>query len=194
MYNSIVGIDEAGRGPLAGPVALGICMVSRDFDFGVFGVLRDSKKLSEKRREEVFKLMQDLKKQEKMHFAVALVPNTVIDRIGITRAIREGIMGVIKKLSVDSKSSFIYLDGGLMAPDEFKQETIIKGDEKIPVISLASIAAKVTRDRFMKDVASDYPQYGFEIHKGYGTKKHIEAIKREGLSNIHRRSFCKSLV
>lgn len=190
MYNSIVGIDEAGRGPLAGPVALGICMVSRDFDFGVFGVLRDSKKLSEKRREEIFKLMQNLKKQEKIQYAVALVPNTVIDRIGITGAIREGIIGVIKKLSVDSKTSFIYLDGGLVAPDEFKQETIIKGDEKISVISLASIAAKVTRDRYMKDLASDYPEYGFEIHKGYGTLKHRDAIQKHGLSDIHRSTFC----
>lgn len=188
----IIGIDEAGRGSLAGPVAVGVCAVSADFDFAVFQNLKDSKKLSEKRREEIFAQMQVLKKEDVLNFSVALVSNKVIDERGISFAIRKGIEGVLQKISADPKSK-VYLDGSLKAPKEFvNQETIIKGDEKIPVISLASIAAKVTRDRHMKKVALEYTGYDFEIHKGYGTAKHQNSIKLKGLCEIHRRTFIKA--
>lgn len=187
-YN-IVGVDEAGRGPLAGPVAVGVCVVDSNFNFSIFDNLKDSKKLSERRREEIFNIMVDLKKSGELNFAVALVSHNIIDTKGISYAIREGIKGALNRLKVDL-SSKIFLDGSLKAPEDFVyQKTIIKGDELVPVISLASIAAKVTRDKYMKKLAKDYPEYGFEIHKGYGTKFHKEAILKYGPSTIHRKTF-----
>lgn len=192
--NYIVGIDEAGRGPLAGPVAVGICKVSPDFDFSIFPNLKDSKKLSEKKREEFIEKMNQLKKEGVLDFAVALVSNNTIDNSGIVFAIKSGIKGLLEKLSI-SYDDKILLDGGLVTPMEFKnQETIIKGDELMPVISLASIVAKVSRDRYMKKISLDFPEYGFEIHKGYGTKKHTDAIRKHGLSTLHRKSFCKNFL
>jgi ribonuclease HII len=136
--------------------------------------------------------MQILKKEGKLNFSVALVSNKIIDGKGITYAIRKGIEGVLEKISAEPNVSKVYLDGSLKAPSEFiDQETIIKGDEKIPVISLASIAAKVTRDRHMKEVAKLYVGYDFEIHKGYGTKAHMNFIKSLGICEIHRKTFVK---
>ncbi len=193
MITHIIGIDEAGRGPLAGPVAVGACMVSEDFGFSIFKNLKDSKKLSEKRREEIFREMQVLKKEGKINFSVALVSHKTIDERGISFAIREGIKGVLQKLGARPQTVKIFLDGSLKAPEEFTdQETIIKGDELVPAISLASIAAKVTRDRHMVKLAETYPEYGFEIHKGYGTKKHGEQIALHGPCDLHRKTFLKS--
>jgi ribonuclease HII len=190
----IIGIDEAGRGPLAGPVAIGLCVVPVGFDFSIFNNLKDSKKLSEKRREEVFSQMKVLQKEKKLNFGVALVSNNIIDDRGISFAINSGIEGLLKKVKIDTKSVRVLLDGGLKAPQEYtNQETIIKGDEKEAVISLASICAKVMRDHHMTKLALEYPEYGFDIHKGYGTKKHIEVIKKYGLSIVHRRSFCGNI-
>jgi ribonuclease HII len=190
----ILGIDEAGRGPLAGPVSIGACVIPHDFDFSVFLNLKDSKKLSEKRREEIFLQMQTLKKEGKLDFSVALVSHTYIDSEGISFAIRKGIEGVLQKLKANPEITKIFLDGSLKAPEQFlNQETIIKGDELVPAISLASIAAKVTRDRHMIKIAETYPEYSFEVHKGYGTSKHIKMIAEKGLCEIHRRSFTRTL-
>lgn len=186
----IVGVDEAGRGPLAGPVSVGTLAVKDNFDFSIFKNLRDSKKLSEKRRDEFFKLIKKLAKEKKLAFAVSLVSEKIIDTKGISFAIKKGIQQNFKKLNI-ARASKIYLDGSLCAPAEFTdQQTVIKGDEKIPVISLASICAKVTRDEYMVRIAKKYPGYGFEIHKGYGTKQHITNIRKYKLSKIHRKSFC----
>ncbi len=194
----VVGIDEAGRGPLAGPVSVGACMVAKNFavqNFGkIFGILKDSKKLSEKRREEIYEQVKKLQEEGKLRYSVGLISNEIIDKKGIVFAINSALEGVLKKVAPDPKEVKIYLDGSLSAPKEYEQETIIKGDEKIPVISLASIMAKVVRDRYMKKIAKDYPEYGFEIHMGYGTKKHIEIIKKFGLSKIHRTTFCKNFI
>ncbi len=193
--NYIIGIDEAGRGPLAGPVSIGACMVPLNFDFSIFYNLKDSKKLSEKRREEIFEQMKVLKKEGALDFSVALVPHTIIDSRGISHAIREGIKGVLQKLKAEPKTVKIFLDGSLKAPEEFlNQETIIKGDELVPAISLASIVAKVTRDRYMVKAGREFPEYGFEIHKGYGTKKHGELIALHGPCEMHRKSFLKSFI
>lgn len=190
----IVGIDEAGRGPLAGPVSVGLVKLPENFDYKIFGQLRDSKKLTEKRREEIFEKMKLLKKEGALDFTVALISNNTIDASGIVFAIREGISGSIKKLNIELNTKFL-LDGGLSVPKEFKnQQTIIKGDELEPIISLASIAAKVTRDRYVVEKAKEFPEYGFEIHKGYGTLKHRDAIKKYGLSSFHRKSFCKTFL
>ena len=186
----IIGIDEAGRGPLAGPVAVGACALPENFDCKIFGLLRDSKKLSEKRREEIFAQMQALKKEGALNFSVALVSNKIIDDHGIVFAIKKGIEGVLQKLNLDPRNAMVNLDGGLKAPKEYlNQETIIKGDEKIPAIALASIAAKVTRDRYMKEASKECGGYGFEVHKGYGTKAHLVCIREKGLSAIHRKTF-----
>ena len=184
-----VGVDEAGRGPLAGPVAIGAFFVRRGTRLSYLG-LADSKKLSKEKRDEWFEKIRAWKLEGKADFAVSLVSPKVIDKRGITFAIRLGIRRCLKKLSVSSHGTQIFLDGGLRAPDEFrKQKTIIRGDEKVPVISLASIVAKVTRDRYMKRLSKKYPEYGFEIHKGYGTKVHIKNINKHGSSDVHRETF-----
>ncbi len=187
----IIGIDEAGRGPLAGPVSVGAFLASEDFDFSVLPFLGDSKKVTEKRRREIFKIIIDLEKKGEARFAYALISAKDIDARGIVRAIQKGIDSVLKKLEATEKHK-IFLDGGIRAPKEFPlQETVIKGDAKIPFISAASIVAKVVRDEYMTQIASKYPDYGFEVHKGYGTAKHIEVVKKKGLSEIHRKSFCR---
>ena len=193
MQKFLVGIDEAGRGPLAGPVSVGAVCVPADFDFSVLEGAKDSKQMTEKAREIIFKKMQELKKSGAINFVVALSSAQTIDTKGIVPAIRTALDGAIGMLKVNPAECKVLLDGGLKAPVEYtNQETIIKGDAKEKVIALASIAAKVLRDRHMVKIAEKYPQFGFEIHKGYGTKKHSNAIKEFGLSEIHRRSFCKA--
>lgn len=189
----VVGIDEAGRGPLAGPVAVGMVKIAADFDEAFFEGIRDSKKLSAKKREEWFLKAEEAQKAKLLDWAVSLVSEKSIDKLGIAPAIRSGMSRCLEKLAVAHEDT-IFLDGGLKLPKEFiHQETIIKGDEKIAVISLASICAKVLRDRYMIKLAEKYPVYGFEVHKGYGTKTHIATIKKHGSSDVHRKSFLKKI-
>lgn len=195
----IAGIDEAGRGPLAGPVSVGICHVSKNFTRDsyrkIFGLLKDSKKLSEKRREEIFEKIREVAKEGKIKWAVVLVSEKIIDKKGIVEAINIGIRKCLEKVGAEPLETQILLDGGIYAPKEFvNQKTIIKGDEKEPIISLASICAKVVRDKKMIKLSKIHKGYGFEIHKGYGTKMHCENINRFGLGAVHRKSFCKNLV
>lgn len=205
----IIGIDEAGRGPLAGPVAVGACLVSAKMtrkNLLARGLkkLNDSKKLSAKRREMWFTQMCEMQKMKTeksstLDFSVTLISNEIVDERGLSFAIRKAMMDSLKKLQkivcFAPAECLVLLDGGLRAPTEFIfQKTIIKGDEKEFAISLASIAAKVTRDAHMKKLAKKYPAYDFEIHKGYGTARHIAAIKKEGITPIHRRSFLKKIV
>jgi ribonuclease HII len=191
----VVGVDEAGRGPLAGPVAVGVAVVPRNFDWRFIPGVGDSKQVKEQDREKVVKIARALKRAGVIDFHVALVSASTIDRIGITNAVRQGIDICFKKLKPSPKKTEVKLDGLLKAPTEFlHQETIVKGDAKEKVIGLASILAKVTRDHHMVRIAGDYPPYAFEIHKGYGTKKHREAIMKHGLSKVHRRSFCRACI
>ncbi len=185
----IVGIDEVGRGPLAGPITLAYVACSiRNYKKN-FKKIRDSKKLSLRKREEWF---QHLKDHPNLEFGVASVGPATIDKKGISKAVKIAIKRLVSKLKF--KPKMILLDGSLYAPPEFTQKTIIKGDEKNPIIAAASIMAKVTRDRKMVRLAKVYPKYGFEIHKGYGTKLHMKLVRRHGLSKIHRRSFCTKLI
>lgn len=185
----IVGIDEAGRGPLAGPVAVGVVRIDVDFNKRFFKGIKDSKKLTEKNREVWFELVKKKKREGQIDFAVSLISEKIIDKKGIVYAIQLGINKCLVKLKI-SKDSTIFLDGGIRAPSNFiYQKTIIRGDEKISVISLASICAKVMRDRYMVRLSKKYPKYGFNIHKGYGTLKHRQNIKKYGLSKVHRESF-----
>ncbi|OGF81870.1 hypothetical protein A2W48_00765 [Candidatus Giovannonibacteria bacterium RIFCSPHIGHO2_12_44_12] len=199
MAKYIVGVDEAGRGPLAGPVTVGAIAVSiSNFKFPIFKNIKDSKKLSAKKREEWLSLFQN---NSKILYTVSSVSNSVIDKKGISHALRLAVRRCIDKLKtrlpdgqVENSDLKILLDGSLYAPSEYKQKTIIKGDEKIQIIAAASIIAKVTRDRRMVRLAQKYPQYDFHIHKGYGTELHCKLVKKHGLCDIHRRSYCSRLI
>lgn len=199
-YKYIVGIDEAGRGPLAGPVAVGVVALTAEFyqkyllQEDRIPVGRDSKKLTEKQRERWFAELKKDKKTGLLDYQVALVSNNNIDRLGIVPAINSGLSGCLSKLNLDPTECLVLLDGGLHAPRVFiNQQTIIQGDEKEAIIGLASVAAKVTRDHYMTKIAEQYPQYQFEKHKGYGTKLHFELILKHGLTPIHRRSFLRGV-
>ncbi len=191
----VVGIDEAGRGPLAGPVAVGAVKIGRNFNKKFFKGIKDSKQLTEEEREIWFDLAKEAHRKGELDFSVTLISNKFIDKHGISKAIKVGIERNLKKLNVPTKESHIFLDGLLKAPEEFiHQLTVIKGDEKVPVISLASVVAKVTRDRHMRNLAKKYPGYLFEKHKGYGTEDHRKAIEKFGPISIHRNSYIKGLV
>jgi len=190
----VVGIDEAGRGPLAGPVSVGVVKIPPNFNKNFFRSIKDSKKLTPEDRELWFALALEAKKEKLLDFAVSLVSEKIIDRKGIVYAVRLGIKRCFRKLDIKEDSQ-IFLDGSLKAPKGFlHQKTIIKGDEKIPVISLASICAKVTRDRMMVKISKKFPKFNFHQHKGYGTLAHRKALKKYGLTAIHRRSFLKNLT
>jgi len=193
---TIVGIDEVGRGPIAGPVAVCAFVI---FDEAIIDEIKnfavplfDSKQLSKRSRELWFDHLVGFQKQEKCDFCVSMVSANEIDRIGISKAIKKALAETLDILGCE-KEFLILLDGSLYAPAMFtNQITIIKGDEKEPVISFASIIAKVTRDRYMTEQAKKFPKYGFENHVGYGTQTHYEAIKKYGLTKLHRRSFLKN--
>jgi ribonuclease HII len=200
----IIGIDEAGRGPIAGPVAVGACKIEASHlaelsnelvETFMRGKLKDSKKLSEKKRAEIYAWMQNKQKAGKLSFAVSMGASKTIDREGIVPTINKAVSKVLTILANgQERDVLVKLDGGLKAPDAFKnQETLIRGDETEVAISLASIAAKVTRDKYMKRLSESHNAYGFDKHKGYGTRAHYEAIDEHGLISEHRRSFCKNI-
>ena len=192
MPSYLVGIDEVGRGPLAGPITLCALCVKNDFDFKNFSHIKDSKKLSPQKRDEWFEKISKLRADGQVSFALSSVDADEIDSMGLTYCIKKAIRNILSELKLDPKETEVRLDGSLYAPKEFIfQKTIIKGDEKEPVISAASIVAKVTRDKMMVKFSQKYPEYGFEKHKGYGTAMHQKAIRAFGLTPIHRRSFIK---
>jgi ribonuclease HII len=193
---SVIGIDEVGRGPVAGPTAVcALRLAIPTKEIRAFTVpLRDSKKLTQKQRELWYTQIGIWQKDGKCDFSVTMISAKIIDTIGITPAIRKALAASLLQVAKMNYQSIILLDGGLKAPCEFKnQKTFIKGDEKYPAIALASIVAKVTRDRYMQKQAKKFPEYGFETHVGYGTRKHYVAIKKYGLTPIHRRSFLKNI-
>ena len=196
----IVGIDEVGRGPLAGPVTLCAVVCDEKIYKTLFKnknlppVGKDSKKLKPKERETFEKYLKQLSKEGKIEFKVVHISNKIIDQKGISFSIKKAISECIKSVSINKDAKFL-LDGGLKAPPDFiNQKTIIKGDEKERIIAWASILAKVSRDKIMVGYGKKYPNYCFEIHKGYGTLSHRTAIKRLGLSPVHRRTYCKKLI
>ncbi len=195
MIRYIVGIDEAGRGPLAGPVSVAaVAIPIRQYHVLVryFSDAKDSKKLSPKQRESL--MMKIKKRSRSLSFSVSLVGNALIDRRGIVWAIRTAIKRCLIKLNVPPDGSRVLLDGSLKAPEKFSdQKTIIRGDDTVKIISLASIVAKVHRDRHIMRMAKRFPEYGFEIHKGYGTRHHLKMLRKHGPSAIHRRSFLTHL-
>lgn len=203
MKQWVIGIDEAGRGPLAGPVAVGAVLVPTDFDWDLILGVGDSKQIAAKKREALFRRAQTLKKEGKLNFAVVMVSAKQIDRKGIVPAINGAMAKALERLVVSPRKVLgetevmVKLDGGLKAPAEYLyQETIIKGDAKEMVIGLASIMAKVTRDRYMERIAAlpQFAPYDFAKHKGYGTKAHRAKIAENGLSAEHRATYCKNVI
>lgn len=195
----IVGIDEVGRGPLAGPVVLGFVKISVDHHDEVISILKqrdlnDSKKVSAQKRRVIFDMVKDFVDTYDITFCTTRAYAQTIDSRGLSDAITQCIRRGLKRLECCPKQTMVFLDGALRAPSTFQnQETVIKGDQKIPTISLASIIAKVTRDNYMEGISAQYPQYGFENHKGYGTTEHCKNIRKHGLSPAHRKSFCKKM-
>ena len=200
LMKMIIGIDEVGRGPLAGPVT--VCAVfceEKQYQKLKKSKLlprsgKDSKKLSEKEREEYSKILKSLKNGNKFFYAITHISNKIIDQKGISHAIKFAIEKNLKSLNVNDQPR-ILLDGGLKAPSNFKnQKTIIKGDEKEKIIAWASILAKVSRDKIMRKSHAKYLPYNFHINKGYGTLSHRMAINKHGICDFHRVSFCKNLI
>jgi ribonuclease HII len=188
----IVGIDEAGRGALAGPVSVGAVVMPITFDTGFFKGVRDSKQLSALAREKWF---LQLKENEELSFSVSFSSAAVIDGCGIVDSVWRALARALSRLACEPRETLVLLDGGLYAPEEYiYQETIIRGDESEPIISLASIIAKVKRDKYMTALSRSESAYGFERHKGYGTKEHFRMLKKHGISEVHRRSFLTRLT
>lgn len=184
-FTYIAGIDEAGRGPLAGPVVAAAVILGEDT---FLPYLNDSKKVTEKRRELLF----DEIKQTAIDYGIGIVSNTLIDEINILQATYTAMREAIGSLE---KTPDILLVDALHIPEtDIKQVGIVKGDTKSVNIAAASILAKVTRDRIMREYDKIYPKYGFASNKGYGTKAHIKALKEIGPCDIHRRTFIGNFV
>lgn len=184
-YEYICGIDEAGRGPLCGPVvAAAVILKKGDKIEGV----NDSKKLSEKKREQLF----DTIKERAVAYSVGIVDEKTIDEINILEATRLAMKKAVEGLSVEAEYALV--DAEKKVPIDIPYTPIIKGDALSESIAAASIIAKVTRDRMIIELDSKYPEYNFAKNKGYGTKQHTDAIKEHGLCPAHRRSFCKKFV
>lgn len=196
----LIGIDEVGRGPLAGPVILCAVLIPLKKSEKILKHLvslgvRDSKKLTEEKREYLFKEISILKNKGEIFVKTSSVSAKKIDEEGIGKSIKRSIKNILNRFSKKPHKCLVKLDGSLKAPEEYKyQETIIKGDDKEVIIAAASVMAKVTRDRKMKGYHKKFPEYDFHIHKGYGTLGHRNKIKKHGLSVLHRRSFCRSLI
>ena len=184
-YKYICGVDEAGRGPLAGPVCA--AAVIMDYELIIDGV-NDSKKLSEKKRESLF----DIIKQKAVSYGIAFASEKEIDQINILNATHLAMKRAVEALKV--LPDFVLVDGNRLPDLNIPAKSIIKGDSLSYSIACASILAKVTRDRFMIEQSSIYPEYGFDKHKGYGTKYHVEMLNRYGPCPIHRNSFLKKVI
>lgn len=184
-YKMIAGVDEAGRGPLAGPVFAAAVILK---DGAVIDGINDSKKLTEKKREALY----DIIKENAVAYAVYAVDEQAIDRINILNATHLAMNRAVESLS--KRADYVLIDGNSIKGMETPHETIVKGDSKSISIAAASILAKVSRDRFIVKMAEQYPEYGFEKHKGYGTRAHTDAILKYGPSPIHRKTFLKKLL
>lgn len=185
-FRAIAGIDEAGRGPLAGPVVVAGVIMPKD---SMIEGVNDSKKVSEKKREKLY----DQIIEEAISYSVAIIGQDCIDEINILNATKQGVTTVVEELDV--KPDLILVDALTHINTKgIPYDSVIKGDAKCYSIAAASILAKVTRDRIMRQWDEIYPQYGFAKHKGYGTSAHILAIKEYGLCPIHRRSFTKNFI
>ena len=185
-FNLVAGVDEAGRGPLAGPVCAAAVILPIDCE--IEG-LDDSKKISEKKREKLY----DIIIEKAVAYNIQLVDNVVIDDINILNATYLAMTNAVNNL--ETKPDFVLIDGNRLPPQlKIPSEAIVKGDSKSMSIAAASILAKVTRDRLMLELAKKYPEYEFERHKGYGTKLHCEKLREFGPCEIHRKTFIGKIL
>lgn len=184
-YPILCGVDEAGRGPLAGDVYAAAVILGEGV---TIEGLNDSKKLSEKKREELYDII--IEKADAYCVATATVEE--IDTLNILQATMLAMKRAVEGLGV--KPDHALIDGNKIPPIECGAEYVIKGDARSASIAAASVLAKVSRDRYMKKIAEEYPQYAFEQHKGYGTKLHYEKLREHGISDVHRRTFLKKLI
>lgn len=184
-YNLVCGVDEAGRGPLAGPVYAAAVILKEDEN--IEGI-NDSKKLSAKKREELF----DVITNKVLCYSIAFVGEKTIDEINILKATHLAMKQAVENLEI--KPDIVLIDGNSAPSLNVKTKTIVKGDAKSASIAAASILAKVARDKFMLKMAEVYPNYNFEKHKGYGTKLHRENILKYGPCEIHRKTFLKNIL
>ncbi len=185
-FKKVAGLDEAGRGPLSGPVVAAAVSIIANCKLKIadFKNLKDSKKLSPKKREEFYKI---LKKNPAIEWGIGKVSEKVIDKINILEATKLAMKKAVKNL--ERKPDFLILDGNFKIDSNIPQKPIIKGDEKVFSCAAASILAKVCRDRIMQRYHKKYPQYGFDKHKGYPTKLHLRMLRKYGPCKIHRISF-----
>lgn len=178
----ICGVDEAGRGPLAGPVCAAAVILPPHTEIPG---LNDSQKLSDKRRRELFPVIQE----KAIAYGIAFATEREIDELNILQATFLAMRRAIDQL--EGKADFALIDGNRETDFGLPVMTVVKGDSRSANIAAASILAKVTRDAYMEKLAREYPEYGFEVHKGYGTKRHYEALREYGTSPVHRKSFLK---
>lgn len=184
-YSLICGVDEAGRGPLAGPVCAAAVVLKKD---SYIEGVKDSKKLTEKKREELY----DLIINEAVAYSVCLIDEKRIDEINILNATHEAMNGAVNSLSTTPE--FVLIDGNSIKNMSLPHACVVKGDAKCNSIGAASILAKVTRDRYLMKLHEKYPQYGFDKHKGYPTKLHYEMIEKHGILPVHRLSYLKKIL
>lgn len=184
-FKAVCGVDEAGRGPLAGPVCAAAVILP---DGMIIDGVNDSKKLTEKKREQLF----DVIKEKALAYFIAFATVEEIEEMNILNATMLAMKRAVEGLEIEA--DFAYIDGNRLPPLDIPCEYVIKGDAKSMSIAAASILAKVSRDRLCRDYAEKYPEYGFEKHKGYGTKAHTEAIKKYGPCEIHRLSFLTKIL
>lgn len=181
-YQLICGVDEAGRGPLAGPVTAAAVILPEGYEIPG---LNDSKQLTDKKRRELYPIIQ----KEALAYGIAFVNEKVIDEVNILNATFMAMKEAISQLSM--KPDLALIDGNRVSDFGVEAIPVVKGDAKVASIAAASILAKVARDDYMEAMAEQYPDYGFEVHKGYGTKRHYAAISEHGMCPIHRRTFLK---
>lgn len=184
-FSAVCGVDEAGRGPLAGPVCAAAVILP---DGMIIEGVNDSKKLTEKKREQLF----DVIKESVLAYSIAFATVEEIEEMNILNATMIAMKRAVEGLNI--KADYAFVDGNKLPPLDIPCEYIVKGDAKSMSVAAASILAKVSRDRLCYEYAEKYPEYGFEKHKGYGTKVHTEAIKKYGPCEIHRLSFLKKIL
>ncbi|MEZ4180317.1 MAG: ribonuclease HII [Candidatus Doudnabacteria bacterium] len=194
-FSVVVGVDEVGRGPLAGPVVSAAVYFEKPIEESWWEEIRDSKKVSEKKREALAE-----KILEHAHIGIGIASVEQIEKINILQAslsaMNLAVADLLKSLTIEHSSQvYVLVDGNNQIPGlSYKQMPLVKGDGLVHSIAAASIVAKVTRDNLMVDLDKKFPQYGFAQHKGYGTLIHREAIKQYGLSSAHRSSFCRNII
>ncbi|MES2121669.1 MAG: ribonuclease HII [Chlamydiota bacterium] len=185
-FHRIAGVDEAGRGPLAGPVVAAACILPED---ALIAGVDDSKKLSPSKRFEIF---QRLISDPRIEYGIGIISPEIIDQVNILQATFLAMLAAVSHLT--TPPDFLLIDGNRKPPFSIPLDLIVKGDSRSQSIAAASIIAKETRDELMRALDQSYPQYGFAIHKGYGTKAHTQALFQHGPSPVHRKSFLKKLM